>query len=257
MLVSAGRAGHDGRDGPGPGCAGPGSGCVRREGARPAGHGAAEGDLQVRNLTSLVDLAVARAAGPDDAVMVPARKVGRRVFELLWRHAVPYSGAAGGEGYLRHSTLDPQRQPDLVVKVERFRRAHRLPAGVTPGRARALAPAGRCGRSRGGGPIPPRLRLARRGRCRRRVAATMRSMAWDSPTTTSAVPAAGTRSTCTTRSAAGSASVAWPTSASTRSSSWVDDGCPSCVMLSRRPDGNKGLSKSGAIAVLESLRKAR
>lgn len=35
-----------------------------------------------------------------------------------------------------------------------------------------------------------------------------------------------------------------------------DDGCPSCVMLSRRPDGNKGLSKAGAVAVLEALRQA-
>lgn len=33
-----------------------------------------------------------------------------------------------------------------------------------------------------------------------------------------------------------------------------DDGCPSCVMLSRRPDGNSGLSKSGALALLEHLR---
>jgi DEAD/DEAH box helicase domain-containing protein len=31
-------------------------------------------------------------------------------------------------------------------------------------------------------------------------------------------------------------------------------GCPSCIMLSRRPDGNKGLSKTGAIRLLEQLR---
>lgn len=31
------------------------------------------------------------------------------------------------------------------------------------------------------------------------------------------------------------------------------DGCPGCVMLSRRPDGNDNLSKVGAIALLESL----
>ena len=30
-------------------------------------------------------------------------------------------------------------------------------------------------------------------------------------------------------------------------------GCPRCVMLSRRPDGNQGLNKSGAIRLLESL----
>jgi DEAD/DEAH box helicase domain-containing protein len=32
-----------------------------------------------------------------------------------------------------------------------------------------------------------------------------------------------------------------------------DNGCPSCVMLSRRPDGNAGLSKAGAIAILDRL----
>lgn len=32
-----------------------------------------------------------------------------------------------------------------------------------------------------------------------------------------------------------------------------ESGCPSCVMLSRRPDGNRGLSKPGAIAILRSL----
>lgn len=30
-------------------------------------------------------------------------------------------------------------------------------------------------------------------------------------------------------------------------------GCPSCIMLSRRPDGNKGLSKSGAVRLLRHL----
>jgi DEAD/DEAH box helicase domain-containing protein len=33
-----------------------------------------------------------------------------------------------------------------------------------------------------------------------------------------------------------------------------DTGCPSCVMLSRRPDGNKDLSKAGAILLLQSMR---
>lgn len=33
-----------------------------------------------------------------------------------------------------------------------------------------------------------------------------------------------------------------------------DAGCPSCVMLSRRPDGNAGLSKAGALAIIEALR---
>jgi DEAD/DEAH box helicase domain-containing protein len=32
------------------------------------------------------------------------------------------------------------------------------------------------------------------------------------------------------------------------------DGCPGCIMLSRRPDGNDDLSKAGALALLESLR---
>lgn len=32
-----------------------------------------------------------------------------------------------------------------------------------------------------------------------------------------------------------------------------DAGCPSCIMLSRRPDGNRDLSKSGAIQVLQML----
>lgn len=32
-----------------------------------------------------------------------------------------------------------------------------------------------------------------------------------------------------------------------------EDGCPSCVMLARRPDGNANLSKTGALSVLEHL----
>lgn len=35
-----------------------------------------------------------------------------------------------------------------------------------------------------------------------------------------------------------------------------DTGCPSCVMLSRRPDGNKDLSKAGAVLLLGSLRSS-
>jgi DEAD/DEAH box helicase domain-containing protein len=35
-----------------------------------------------------------------------------------------------------------------------------------------------------------------------------------------------------------------------------DDGCPSCVFLSRRPDGNSGVSKPGALQVLTRLAKA-
>ena len=35
-----------------------------------------------------------------------------------------------------------------------------------------------------------------------------------------------------------------------------DTGCPSCVMLSRRPDGNKDLSKAGAALLLGSLRSS-
>jgi DEAD/DEAH box helicase domain-containing protein len=31
------------------------------------------------------------------------------------------------------------------------------------------------------------------------------------------------------------------------------DGCPSCIMLSRRPDGNQNLDKAGAIVILDSL----
>ena len=32
-----------------------------------------------------------------------------------------------------------------------------------------------------------------------------------------------------------------------------DAGCPSCVLLSRRPDGNSGVSKAGALRVLRGL----
>lgn len=35
-----------------------------------------------------------------------------------------------------------------------------------------------------------------------------------------------------------------------------DHGCPSCVFLSRRPDGNQGVSKAGAISLLLQLRSA-
>ena len=35
-----------------------------------------------------------------------------------------------------------------------------------------------------------------------------------------------------------------------------DAGCPSCVLLARRPDGNRELSKSGAMAILRHLREA-
>lgn len=33
-----------------------------------------------------------------------------------------------------------------------------------------------------------------------------------------------------------------------------DNGCPSCVFLARRPDGNQGVSKQGAIGLLDCLR---
>jgi DEAD/DEAH box helicase domain-containing protein len=32
-----------------------------------------------------------------------------------------------------------------------------------------------------------------------------------------------------------------------------ESGCPSCVMLARRPDGNTGLSKAGALAIIQAL----
>lgn len=35
-----------------------------------------------------------------------------------------------------------------------------------------------------------------------------------------------------------------------------DSGCPSCVLLARRPDGNRQLSKPGALAILRHLREA-
>jgi hypothetical protein len=92
-------------------------------------------------LTALVDVCVERAAAPDDTIDVPAREVGDRVFELLWRQAVPYTSGGDGDGYLRHSVLSPDRQPDLVVKIERFRARHRIPGGIAPSRARATAPA--------------------------------------------------------------------------------------------------------------------
>jgi DEAD/DEAH box helicase domain-containing protein len=34
------------------------------------------------------------------------------------------------------------------------------------------------------------------------------------------------------------------------------DGCPSCIMLSRRPDGNQNLDKAGALVLLDQLRSA-
>ena len=63
-------------------------------------------------LTALIDVCVEsvdRTGTPARAVA--ARQVGRRVLELFWRHAVPYT-ADTEKRYLRHST----QSGDLVTR---------------------------------------------------------------------------------------------------------------------------------------------
>jgi hypothetical protein len=88
-------------------------------------------------LTALIDVCVESVAGdgsPPD--QVSARAVGRRVLELFWRHAVPYSADAGERRYLRHST----QRNDLVSLITAFREEHDLRAGVPVESARQRFP---------------------------------------------------------------------------------------------------------------------
>jgi 5-methylcytosine-specific restriction endonuclease McrA len=91
-------------------------------------------------LMALVDLCVERAADENATIEMSAREVGRRAFEIYWRQAVPYTADESGQRFLSHSVLSRDRQPDLVVKIERFRQRHHLPGGVTPARAASLVP---------------------------------------------------------------------------------------------------------------------
>ena len=84
-------------------------------------------------LAALIDVCV-ESVGPDGRPpeRVPARAVGRRVLELFWSQAVPYTAGPDGHRYLRHST----QAGDLVAKVAAFRQAHGLGAGVAIEQAR-------------------------------------------------------------------------------------------------------------------------
>jgi hypothetical protein len=68
-------------------------------------------------LAALIDVCV-ESVGPDGKApeRVSARRVGRRVLELFWPHALPYTAGPGGYRYLRHST----QAGDLVAKVAVF-----------------------------------------------------------------------------------------------------------------------------------------
>lgn len=83
-------------------------------------------------LAALIDICV-ESVDPSGvpARAVSARQVGRRVLELFWRHAVPYT-ADTEKRYLRHST----QAADLVSRVSEFREHHRLPTGMTIDAAR-------------------------------------------------------------------------------------------------------------------------
>lgn len=87
-------------------------------------------------LTALIDVCV-ESVDPTGvpARSIPGRQVGRRVLELFWRHAVPYS-ADTQKRYLRHST----QAGDLVTRVTEFRERHQLPAGTTIDAARQRHP---------------------------------------------------------------------------------------------------------------------
>lgn len=90
-------------------------------------------------LCALIDACTERAPGPGDALEIPGREIGERVFEMLWRQAVPFSGGPQGPRFLRHSVL-PGNRPDLVVKIQRFRQSHHLLSGITPEQAAARLP---------------------------------------------------------------------------------------------------------------------
>ena len=71
-------------------------------------------------LAALIDVCVESVGGDGrPPERVSARRVGGRVFELLWLHSVPYSASAASRRYLRHST----QNGDLVSKVTAFRRS--------------------------------------------------------------------------------------------------------------------------------------
>src|SRR6266513_2995788 len=91
-------------------------------------------------LMALIDLCVEQSADEWAEVELSAREVGRRVFDLYWRQAVPYTSDESGPRFLRQSVLSRDRQPDLVLKIERFRQRHRLSSGTTPARAAATLP---------------------------------------------------------------------------------------------------------------------
>ena len=88
-------------------------------------------------LTALIDVCV-ESVGPDGRPpeRVSAQRVGRRVLELFWPHAVPYTAGPDGYRYLRHST----QSGDLVAKIAAFREAHTLGAGMTVEQARERFP---------------------------------------------------------------------------------------------------------------------
>lgn len=78
-------------------------------------------------LVALIDVCVESvdATGtPPQAIS--ARRVGRRVLELFWRHAISYKADLNEARYLRHST----QRGDLVSKVTSFREQHDLGPGV-------------------------------------------------------------------------------------------------------------------------------
>ncbi len=84
-------------------------------------------------LAALIDVCV-ESVGPDGRPpeRVAARAVGRRVLELFWSQAVPYTAGPGGYRYLRHST----QAGDLVAKLAAFREAHGLGPGAPVDQAR-------------------------------------------------------------------------------------------------------------------------
>jgi hypothetical protein len=89
-------------------------------------------------LAALIDVCVESVGGDGrPPERVSARRVGGRVFKLLWLHSVPYSASAESRRYLRHST-----QPgDLVSKITAFREERHLGPGATTGKARQRFPA--------------------------------------------------------------------------------------------------------------------
>src|SRR5690242_306963 len=70
-------------------------------------------------LMALLDLCVEQAVEEHVEIQLSARGVGRRVFDMYWRQAVPYASDESGPRFLRQSVLSRDRLPDLVVKMER------------------------------------------------------------------------------------------------------------------------------------------